>query len=102
MVADSMIILHKGEKIAEGKVKELLDPANTLVTIETNQLVSAINLIQESKWCSKLVSNHALKFEMDKAAIPLLVQFLVEHQIPISNIQSNHSLENYFLKLTNA
>jgi ABC-type multidrug transport system ATPase subunit len=102
MVADSMIILHKGEKIAEGKVKELLDPANTLVTIETSQLVSAINLIQESKWCSKLVSNHALRFEMDKAAIPLLVQFLVEHQIPISNIQSNHSLENYFLKLTNA
>jgi ABC-type multidrug transport system ATPase subunit len=102
MVADSMIILHKGEKIAEGKVQQLLDPTKTIVTIETSNLQGAMNLIQNSNWSNKLVSNNELRFEMDKKEIPLLVKSLVEHDIPVSNVQSNHSLENYFLKLTNA
>ena len=102
MVADSMIILHKGEKIAEGKVQQLLDPTKTIVTIETSNLQGAMNLIQNSNWSNKLVSNNELRFEMDKEEIPLLVKSLVEHDIPVSNVQSNHSLENYFLKLTNA
>ncbi|MCE2757599.1 MAG: ABC transporter ATP-binding protein [Bacteroidota bacterium] len=102
MVADSMIILHKGEKIAEGKVQQLLDPTKTIVTIETSNLQGAMNLIQNSNWSNKLVSNNELRFEMDKEEIPMLVKSLVEHDIPVSNVQSNHSLENYFLKLTNA
>ncbi len=102
MVADSMIILHKGEKIAEGKVQQLLDPTKTIVTIETSKLQGAMNLIQNSNWSNKLVSNNELRFEMDKEEIPMLVKSLVEHDIPVSNVQSNHSLENYFLKLTNA
>lgn len=102
MVADSMIILHKGEKIAEGKVQQLLDPTKTIVTIETSNLQGAMNLIQNSNWSNKLVSNNELRFEMDKEEIPLLVKSLVKHDIPVSNVQSNHSLENYFLKLTNA
>lgn len=102
MVADSMIILHKGEKIAEGKVQQLLDPTKTIVTIETSNLQGAMNLIQNSNWSNKLVSNNELRFEMDKEEIPLLVKSLVEHDIPVLNVQSNHSLENYFLKLTNA
>ncbi|GDX44281.1 bacitracin ABC transporter ATP-binding protein [Bacteroidota bacterium] len=102
MVADSMIILHKGEKIAEGKVQQLLDPTKTIVTIETSNLQGAMNLIQNSNWSNKLVSNNELRFEMDKEEIPLLVKSLVEHDIPVSNVQSNHSLENYFLKLINA
>lgn len=102
MVADSMIILHKGEKVAEGKVKHLLDPAKTLVTIETGDMQHAISLIQNSQWFNKLIVQNELKFEMAKEEIPLLVKFLVDQHIPVTNVQSNHSLENYFLKLTNA
>lgn len=101
MVADSMIILHKGEKVAEGKVKHLLDPAKTLVRIETGDLQYSIRLIQDSDWSSKLVSQNELRFEMPKEQIPLLVKFLVDQKLSVSNVQSNHSLENYFLKLTN-
>lgn len=102
MVADSMIILHKGEKVAEGKVKHLLDPAKTLVTIETGDLQHAISLILESDWSNKLVTQNEMRFEMPREEIPLLVKFLVDQQVSVSNVQSNHSLENYFLKLTNA
>lgn len=102
MVADSMIILHKGEKVAEGKVRKLLDPAKTLVSIETEDLQHSMSLIQESLWSKKLIAQNELKFEMAKEEIPLLVKFLVDQHVAVSNVQSNHSLENYFLKLTNS
>ncbi len=102
MVADSMIILHKGEKVVEGKVSELLDPARTLVKIESNNTKSVIQIISESQWVQHLVSNDSLSFEMNKNDIPLLIKFLVEHEIPVENLKSNHSLENYFLQLTNS
>ncbi len=102
MVADSMIILHKGEKIAEGKVKHLLDPSKTLVSIETDDLQHSINIIHNSHWSKKMVAPNELRFEMAKEELPLLVKFLVDQQVSVSNVQSNHSLENYFLKLTNA
>jgi ABC-type multidrug transport system ATPase subunit len=102
MIADSMIILHKGEKVVEGKVSQLLDPANTLVEIETDNIKTAIQIISESQWAQQLVSNNSLSFEMNKNNIPLLIKFLVEHQIPVENIKSNHTLENYFLQLTNS
>jgi len=35
LVANRMIIIHKGKKIVEGKVAELLDPSRSLVQIET-------------------------------------------------------------------
>ncbi|MEY4114179.1 MAG: hypothetical protein RLZ76_872 [Bacteroidota bacterium] len=102
MVADSMIILHKGEKIAEGKVKHLLDPSKTLVSIETDDLQHSISIIHNSHWSKKMVAPNELRFEMAKEEIPLLVKFLVDQEVSVSNVQSNHSLENYFLKLTNA
>jgi ABC-type multidrug transport system ATPase subunit len=102
MVADSMIILHKGEKIAEGKVKHLLDPSKTLVSIETDDLQHSIYIIHNSHWSKKMVAPNELRFEMAKEEIPLLVKFLVDQEVSVSNVQSNHSLENYFLKLTNA
>ena len=35
LVANRMLIIHKGKKIVEGKVAELLDPSKSLVQIET-------------------------------------------------------------------
>ena len=102
MIADSMIILHKGEKVVEGKVSQLLDPARTLVEIETNNPNHALQIIFDSQWAEQLVSNKSLSFEMNKNHIPLLIEFLVKHHIPVENIKSNHSLENYFLQLTNS
>jgi hypothetical protein len=49
-----------------------------------------------------MVAPNELRFEMAKEEIPLLVKFLVDQEASVSNVQSNHSLENYFLKLTNA
>ena len=102
MIADQMIILHKGEKIVEGKVSHLLDPAKTLVQIETHDVDAAKKLIGNSKWNSHILEQEGLTFEMNKNTVPLLIKYLVENDISILDVKSNHSLENYFLQLTNS
>lgn len=101
MVADNMIILHKGEKIVEGKVNQLLDPAKTIVQIDTADLNQTLNYIRNTQWEKLLISENELLFEMNKSNIPVLVKYLIEKDIEVLNIKSKHSLENYFLKLTN-
>lgn len=102
MIADQMIILHKGEKIVEGKVSHLLDPAKTLVQIETQDVDAAKKLIGNSKWNSHILEQEGLTFEMNKNTVPSLIKYLVENDISILDVKSNHSLENYFLQLTNS
>ena len=101
MVADNMIILHKGEKIVEGKVNQLLDPAKTIVQIDTADLNQTLNYIRNTQWEKLLISENELLFEMNKSNIPALIKYLIEKDIEVLNIKSKHSLENYFLKLTN-
>ncbi|MFZ9742669.1 MAG: ABC transporter ATP-binding protein [Chitinophagaceae bacterium] len=101
MVADNMVILHKGEKIVEGKVNQLLDPAKTIVQIDTADLNQTFNYIRNTQWEKLLISENELLFEMNKSNIPALVKYLIEKDIEVLNIKSKHSLENYFLKLTN-
>ncbi|MFZ9686523.1 MAG: ABC transporter ATP-binding protein [Chitinophagaceae bacterium] len=101
MVADNMVILHKGEKIVEGKVNQLLDPAKTIVQIDTADLNQTFNYIRNTQWEKLLISENELLFEMNKSNISALIKYLIEKDIEVLNIKSKHSLENYFLKLTN-
>jgi hypothetical protein len=41
-----------------------------------------------------------LRLMMDRLYIPKLVQHLVEHQIEVLSVQPRHSLEDYFIQLT--
>src|SRR5215210_311242 len=54
LVADSMLIIDQGRKIAEGKVADLLNPAYTLVQIETTDAEEAKKIIQQSQWGTTL------------------------------------------------
>lgn len=100
-VANRMIIIHKGKKITEGVVSELLDPAHTIVAIETTDNAAALQQIEASPWREKLMNvQGALQLELTRDAIPEFVQWLTAHAAVIS-VTSKNSLEAYFLSLTN-
>ncbi|HAN65162.1 MAG TPA: bacitracin ABC transporter ATP-binding protein [Chitinophagaceae bacterium] len=102
-VATRMIIIDKGRKVTEGAVAELLSPAHTLVTIETNNNPVAGTLIREKTKASVLtVDADEIRVQMDKSDIPSLVSLLVGAGINIASVQPRHSLEDYFLSLTNS
>lgn len=100
VIANRMLIIDKGKKIVEGNVAELLDPAHTLIEIETKDDAVAKEKLQQTQWASFLQPGKQLQLKMHKDDVPRLTNDLVQMGIQIMSINSSHSLENYFLSLT--
>ena len=101
LIANRMIIIHKGRKIIEGVVKNLLDPSHTVIDIESINNKEAKDKLSMSKWASFIQPEKELQLMMDKNDVPQLVQDCVEMNIRLLSVNTSHSLENYFLSLTN-
>ena len=102
LIADSMLIINRGKKVAEGRKEELLNPVKTQVELITDNKQNSLQLIKETKWGSYLLNNdngHIL-LEMDKVLIPELNRTLVEKGVNVHSLKPKHSLEDFFLSLT--
>jgi ABC-type multidrug transport system ATPase subunit len=102
-VANEMLILHKGKKVIEGNVKELLDPKETLFEVKLATDTLPPKALNESQWSPFLVSetDDTLTFKLHPGQVPDLNRWLVAHGAAVMEIKSKHSLEAYFLSLTN-
>ena len=100
MVANRMIIIHKGKKMVEGSVAELLDPAHTLIRVEAQNTTEAKLKLQATKWRDFIQPGSQLQLMMNRDDVPQLINDLVSLQVPVLSVHSSHSLENYFLSLT--
>ena len=100
LIANRMIIIHKGKKMVEGTVADLLDPAHTLVEIDTLNNIETVQLLQQSKWVPFVQKKNQLQLMMNKTAVPELINDLVAMGVQMLSVNSSHSLENYFLSLT--
>lgn len=101
IIANRMLIIHKGKKIVEGSVNSLLDPSKTIIKLETGDNHTAFQILTKSIWCDSLKMNeNKIQLEMDKKEIPSLVRYLNERNTEIYLIQPLNSLEDYFLNLT--
>ena len=101
LVANRMLIIHKGKKIVEGNVAELLDPSKSLVQIETADDTAAREKLLHTKWAGLLQHNAGkLQLKMNKEDVPGLIAQLVSMQVQLLSVNPMHSLEDYFLSLT--
>ena len=100
LIANRMIIIHKGKKMVEGKVADLLDPAHSLIQIETHHNEAAKEKLKQTKWVSFLQDDKQLRLMMNKEEVPSLINDLVAMNVQLLSVSSSHSLENYFLSLT--
>jgi ABC-type multidrug transport system ATPase subunit len=101
MIADSMLIIDKGKKVAEGKVNELLHPSETLVQLDTADNALANSLLSQSRWQQYLQSSdEGILLKMHRSNVPQLNAYLVHNGVSVYSLRSKHSLENYFLSLT--
>lgn len=101
-IADSMLIIDKGKKMAEGKVTELFGPADTVVELETSNNARAVEKIMQSSWSGVIDQFAADKIvvKLHKNDIPAFVRYLVQDGIDVRSLSRRHSLEDYFLTLT--
>ncbi len=100
VIANRMIIIHKGKKMVEGVVADLLDPAHTMIQIETHNDAATKEKLRQTKWASYLQEDKSLQLMMNREDVPLLINDLVAMDVQMLSVNSSHSLENYFLSLT--
>lgn len=103
VIADSMLIIDRGKKVAEGKVSDLLNPSDTLVLLETDNDERTMNFLKGSEWSKTIQQNgRGIVLKMHRAEIPSLNEDLVQQGIQVYSLRAKHSLEDYFLTLTTA
>jgi ABC-type multidrug transport system ATPase subunit len=102
MVADNMLIIHKGRKIVEGNVSELLHPEEPFVELVAENREAAVKFIRESEWypCFQGSSDNRIKLKLAKNKIPEFNRQLVNQGISVQSLRPVHSLEEYFLSQT--
>lgn len=102
LVADSMIIIDKGKKLAEGKVSDLFDPAETLVQLETTDNNTAFDKLQQAADPRYRMERRpeGIILKLHKNDVPAVLNSIVEMGVQVISFHSKHSLEDYFLSLT--
>ncbi len=102
-IANRMIIIHKGKKVVEGKVQELLNPEDSLVEVFLRDDERMRAVVAQSIWGSKIHEQRSssILFKMNPGSVPELNKWLVNEGAQITEIISKHTLEDYFINLTN-
>jgi ABC-2 type transport system ATP-binding protein len=102
LIADRMLIIDRGKKIRDGRVKELFDSHAMQVAIEVENTGAVSDALTRTRWQQHLVeaNENGLQFQVDKGAIPSLINDLVGMQARIVAVRTHFSLEDQFLKLT--
>jgi ABC-type multidrug transport system ATPase subunit len=102
LIADSMLIIDKGKKVAEGKMNELFDPAETIVELVTTNIDSAYEKLQLSALKKNIISRQTdhLQMKLHRDNLPGVVKQLVQMDIEVVSFHAKNSLEDYFLSLT--
>lgn len=103
LIADSMLIIDKGRKVAEGPVAELLNPEDLVVEVQATDGPRALAVLRTSAWAPYLQAGEdPIRLRMARTRIPELAAYLVGQGIGILSLQPRHSLEDYFLSLTSS
>ena len=101
-IATRLLIIDQGKKMVEGEMSSLLDPANTLIEVNTDDAEFSWRLLMDTPWSSflKKKEKKTLFFQMHRDKVPELNRELVRLQIPVLSLEVKSSLEAYFLSLT--
>ncbi|GAA4317927.1 ABC transporter ATP-binding protein [Flaviaesturariibacter amylovorans] len=101
LVADSMLIIDRGRKVAEGRVQELLNPDDMRVELTAADPASARAALARSTWATRLEPGaDRLLLRLARTEVPALNRDLVALGIDVLALQPRHSLEDYFLSIT--
>ena len=102
-VASKILIIHKGRKMVEGSAEQLLNPGDTLIEVQMEPDDGVEAKIATTQWQQFITSSSpsGMTFKMHPQHIPVLNKWLVENGVQVKELHSKHSLEAYFLSLTN-
>jgi ABC-type multidrug transport system ATPase subunit len=104
MIATDLLIIHKGQKVVEGKMDDLLNPNIVQLEITTNTAAAkVVQQLQQSQWATAIKNSYdnVVIIRVQKEDVAMLNQYLVQHNIAVTSFRPQHSLEDYFLEQIN-
>lgn len=101
-VATRMAIINKSTMVVQGTVSELLKANAHKVLFKVQPVKKALTLLQKIKHVTDAtVNDDGITARVDPKHIPAVAAALVTARCRIFGIESRHSLEEYFLSITN-
>ncbi|MFN5914503.1 MAG: ABC transporter ATP-binding protein [Chitinophagaceae bacterium] len=101
-VADSLLIIHKGQKAVEGEVAKLLRPEKSRVEWWVSDSRKALSVLYGKSNAAEFnqLDDHKFVAVMPASETAHFNAILVENGIEVRAIRSMNALEAYFLSLT--
>jgi ABC-type multidrug transport system ATPase subunit len=100
-MATQIMIIHRGQKIAEGPIQKLLDPNKMVVQVKTTNDDQALQVILSSNFSHYLLERtDGIHLRMPDYEIPLFNTYLVNAGVGLVGVETRNSLEDYFLQVT--
>ncbi len=100
LIATRMVIINKGKSMAEGSVKELLNSEDLVISINVDNPLKAMNLLEASPWSkSAKIETSSIVLHAAHEDIPEINRILMQGSLKVYGIESRRKLEDYFLKL---
>jgi ABC-type multidrug transport system ATPase subunit len=100
-MATQIMIIHKGEKIAEGPIQKLLDPNKTIVHIKSTNDAQTLQVILSGSFSNYLLQRKdGIYLRLPDYEIPLLNASLINAGVGLVGVETRNSLEDYFLQVT--
>ena len=99
LVANRMIIINRGKKIAEGNVQELMATDDLRVELKTKEPEKLIQLVSENGFESDMVGEK-VQVKLAESDIPNLVSKIQTAGIELYELKQLRTLEEYFINLT--
>ena len=102
LISNRMIIIDHGKKVVEGNVKELVDPEQLVLHIDTIDDAFSIGKILGTRWRDSLRAPYSESIVMNvhRSHVPDLVRDLVGMGVDLIALRPVNSLEEYFLSRT--
>lgn len=100
-MATQILIIHKGQKVAEGPIQKLLDPNKMIVHLKTTNDAYTLQVILSGSFSNYLIHRaEGIYLSIPTYEIPLLNQSLVNAGVGLIGLESRNALEDYFLQVT--
>jgi ABC-type multidrug transport system ATPase subunit len=94
-----MLIINKGERIAEGSVHELMGSLEMVLEIRSTNEAYLLEKLKERNIVAEVKADR-VRVQIAEAEIPVFLKKMVEAGVEITEMRQIKTLEEYFLKLT--
>jgi len=99
LIADRMVIINKGETIAEGNVQDMLSAQELIVVFTVDDPEKARSLLKSKGITDFSCQENDVQIQTSQAESAEINQLFATHQIKVFRMETKRKLEDYFLKL---